>query len=115
MSKYLFIILIFLVSFSLTSKLKAQNTQYKYSYSFSISGNNSSVDQKNNIDFLREHFNTKKCIFNISNFTYTLYLNNLINTNDLKTKLIAIGIPVNNKVQLNHLEVIDNQSQQNNN
>ena len=114
MSKYIYSLL-FLVVISASAELKGQTFQYKYSYSFSISGNNTAADQKINIDFLRTHFNTTKCIYNTSNSTYSLFLNHLINTGVLKKKLIAKGILVSNEIQLNHLDVIDNQSEPNNN
>ena len=66
----------------------AQNeANYKYSYTFSISGNQSLEDQKNNIDFLRDHFGTTKCSYDTSLSKYTLYLNYLIDTVKLKSKL----------------------------
>jgi|GEM_PF-3365216 len=94
---------------------QSQTRQYKYSYSFSITGNNTASDNKNNIDFLRNHFNTKKCTYDTSNSTYTLFLNHLINPIILKKKLIAIGIHVNNEIQLKHLDTTANQSQSNQN
>lgn len=77
---------------------------YKYSYTFSISGNQSLESQKNNIDFLRSHFSTKKCTYDTNTSKYTLFLEYLIDTNKLKTKLIAIGVPVSNEISLKHLD-----------
>ena len=109
--RYILLITFIVVVFS----LKGQTSHYKYSYSFTISGNNTPTDQKSNIDFLRNHFSSKKCTFNTSNSTYTLFLNHLIDTNALKNKLISKGIPVSNNIQLNNIAITDSQSQQNNN
>ncbi len=114
MPKHIYTLLLLLVIL-VSSETKGQTSEYKYSYSFSISGNNTSVDQKVNIDFLRTHFNTKKCIYNIQNSTYTLFLNHLMDVNALKNKLIAKGIPVSNEIELNHIEAIDNNPQHNEN